>query len=87
MTSLEIRSRRMGADRAARLVARLLALTAALLTSAPALGAVPRHSVWIELCTGAGAVKRLAPDPAAPEDRGSGVCHVACTLPRKRAVA
>jgi hypothetical protein len=62
-----------------------LAVTAALMTSAPALGVSPqRHIVWLSLCSAHGAVRQLAPDGGGDplRDQGSPACHAACLLER-----
>ena len=67
-----------------RLSARL-AVTAALFTAAPAMGAPMAGLTWLSICTEHGA--ELVP---VPKDSGSGqdastACHAACTLPRRNA--
>ena len=67
-----------------RLSARL-AVTAALFTAAPAMGAPVAGLTWLSICTEHGA--ELIP---VPKDSGSGqdgntACHAACTLPRRNA--
>ena len=65
-----------------------LAVLAALMTSAPALGVSPNRQVrWVSLCSEHGAVRQLPLEDG--DDRSNGqrgqACHVACLQKRSHA--